>query len=110
MSLKTEALEHWKQNKEWLKQLNWANWKGSSQSSRSFVASIYSKDCPYCAEYHIAFDDCSTCPLKNESRYGCCEEWEQVYISLIKNPTTKKCALNAMDKMIKHIEEVEDVG
>ena len=110
MSIKSKSLEHWKQNKEWLEQLDWDDWMNTPAASRTAVAPIFGKDCSYCDEFFKGFDDCSICPLHNESPHGCCKEWDAVYYAIVNRPTTKKRALNAVDKMIKHIEEADDVG
>lgn len=111
MSVKTEALEHWNQNKEWLRALDWDAWLDRSIQYRDVQSPIFSKDCPYCAKFYKGnYERCTVCPLQNESRYGCCKEWDSVFINIVREPRSKHTALVAVDNLIKHVKEAEDVG
>lgn len=127
MTLKEQALKHWKDNKRRLAEIDWKEWVEQPFGIRRhalFTDSpraprIGGDFCPFCRHYpemcyvttegsipaHIVR---ARCPLYDPRAPGsCCKEWRFVRDALLR-PTTKSVASRAINRMIKRIEEIED--
>ena len=124
MTLKEQALEHWRENLKRLKAMNWSEWCGMDgrlrrheilDAASSYAPQIGGRHCSFCQFYsencHVTTSGpspaCMTharCPLYDITIPGrCCKEWESVRDALLR-PTTKSAASRAINKMIKRLE------
>jgi len=123
-TLKEQALEHWRENKRRLQDMNWVEWRNTESDLRryeildavsSYAPQIGGKHCSYCQHYsemcYITIGDITheRCPLYSagEGRGSCCKEWRDVRNALL-YATTKRAAMAAVEAMIKRLEAINE--
>lgn len=121
MTLKEQALKHWRENKRRFKAMYWKEWRNLPFSMRRnmlfrgsrTVPCIGGEYCPFCQYYseHCYVTTELTvvrCPLYDISLPGqCCKEWRFVREALL-HPTTKSVASRAINRMIKRLEAINE--
>lgn len=117
LSMKEQAIAHWKENLKRVKAMNWEEWRHASPTTRRTVVFSTTGDkyphiggeaCPYCIRYKGTCrtkDGTEQCPLKQEVvSGGCCVAWLNVREALIV-PWNKVQTVTAIKAMIEYIKE-----